>query len=64
MPANITLPLPTTAIDMPGEPVSAAGQAGIQMAGIGVTLGISILSGLITGNYDGLHLLSTTLVLY
>ncbi|RDD37533.1 Ammonium transporter Rh type C [Trichoplax sp. H2] len=37
------------AIDFPGEPVTAAGQAGLQAAGIGVTLAISIASGLITG---------------
>ena len=44
------MPLPVAAIDMPGEPVSASGQAGLQMAGLGVTLAISIVSGLITGN--------------
>lgn len=49
------MPFPPSAIDMPGEPLSAVGQSGMQMAGIGVTLAISIVSGLITGNYRSIH---------
>ena len=37
---------------MPGEPLSAGGQATMQMAGISLTLGFSIISGLVTGTYN------------